>query len=75
MNLQNAMRESFTINPFMLLPLVILLIMAMKKITSSINTDLWHSSGFAFFAAVFPMGTLFITLASDPRLSDAAAIF
>jgi NhaC family Na+:H+ antiporter len=54
-NLQNAMRESFTINPFMLLPLVILLIMAMKKLPCSINTDLWHSSGLRFCGS-FPMG-------------------
>jgi NhaC family Na+:H+ antiporter len=72
-NLQNAMRESFTINPFMLLPLVILLIMAMKKLPA-LSTLICGTVVGCVFAAVFQWDAV-ITLASDPRLSDAAAIF
>jgi NhaC family Na+:H+ antiporter len=72
-NLQNAMRESFTINPFMLLPLVILLIMAMKKLPA-LSTLICGTVVGCVFAAVFQWDAV-ITLASDPGLSDAAAIF
>ena len=72
-NLQNAMRESFTINPFMLLPLVILLIMAMKKLPA-LSTLICGTVVGCVFAAVFQWDAV-ITLASDARLSDAAAIF
>ena len=72
-NLQNAMRESFTINPFMLLPLVILLIMAMKKLPA-LSTLICGTVVGCVFAAVFQWNAV-IALASDPSLSDAAAIF
>ena len=72
-SLQNAMRQSFTINPFMLLPLMILLIMAMKKLPA-LSTLICGTVVGCVFAAVFQWNAV-ITLANDPSLSDAAAIF
>ncbi len=71
--LQNAMQETFTINPLMLLPLILLLTMAVKKLPA-LSTLICGTVAGCIFAAAFQTDVV-IALADDNSLSSGAAIF
>ena len=71
--LQNAMQQTFTINPLMLLPLILLLTMAVKKLPA-LSTLICGTVAGCVFAAAFQTDVV-IALADDNSLSSTAAIF
>jgi len=71
--LQTAMDKAFTINPFMLLPMILLLVMAVKK-QPALSTLICGTVAGCVFAAVFQWHAV-IALADDASLSALAAGF
>jgi NhaC family Na+:H+ antiporter len=71
--LQAAMQDTFTINIFMLAPLVLLLTMAVKKLPA-LSTLICGTVAGCLFAAVFQWDVV-IALAADSSLSAGAAVF
>ena len=71
--LQAAMQDTFTINIFMLAPLALLLIMAVKKLPA-LSTLICGTVAGCLFAAVFQWDVV-IALAADSSLSAGAAVF
>jgi NhaC family Na+:H+ antiporter len=71
--LQNAMDQAFTIHPIMLGPLVLLLVMAVKKLPA-LSTLICGTVAGCAFAAIFQWDAV-IALADDANLSAAAAGF
>ena len=72
-NLQNAMRESFQINPFMLIPLFLLLGMAIKKLPA-LSTLIWGTVAGCIFALLFQWESV-VALADDASLNPFASAF
>ena len=72
-NLQNAMRESFQINPFMLIPLFLLLGMAIKKLPA-LSTLIWGTVAGCIFALLFQWDSV-VALADDASLNPFASAF
>ena len=71
--LQTAMDNAFTINPFMLGPMILLLVMAVKK-QPALSTLICGTVAGCVFAAVFQWHAV-IALADDTSLSATAAGF
>ena len=71
--LQNAMDEAFTINPLMLGPMILLLVMAVKKLPA-LSTLICGTLAGCLFAAIFQWDAV-ITLSGDANLPSAAAAF
>jgi NhaC family Na+:H+ antiporter len=71
--LQAAMQDTFTINPLMLVPLILLLTMAIKKLPA-LSTLICGTVAGCLFAAVFQSDVV-IALADDDSLSAGAAVF
>ena len=71
--LQTAMDKAFTINPFMLIPMILLLVMAVKK-QPALSTLICGTVAGCVFAAVFQWHAV-IALADDASLSALAAGF
>ena len=72
-NLQNAMRESFYISPFMLIPLLLLLGMAIKKLPA-LSTLICGTVAGCFFALIFQWDSV-VALADDASLNPLASAF
>jgi NhaC family Na+:H+ antiporter len=71
--LQAAMQETFNISPIMLIPMILLLTMAVKKLPA-LSTLICGTLAGCLFAAVFQWDTV-IALANDSSLSEGAAVF
>ena len=71
--LQAAMQEAFNISPIMLIPMILLLTMAVKKLPA-LSTLICGTLAGCLFAAVFQWDTV-IALANDSSLSEGAAVF
>jgi len=71
--LQAAMQETFNISPIMLIPMILLLTMAVKKLPA-LSTLICGTLAGCLFAAVFQWDTV-IALANDSSLSQGAAVF
>jgi len=71
--LQAAMQETFKISPLMLIPMILLLTMAVKKLPA-LSTLICGTLAGCLFAAVFQWDTV-IALANDSSLSEGAAVF
>lgn len=71
--LQAAMQETFNISPIMLIPMILLLTMAVKKLPA-LSTLICGTLAGCLFAAVFQLDTV-IALANDSSLSEGAAVF
>jgi NhaC family Na+:H+ antiporter len=71
--LQTAMDKAFTINPFMLIPMILLLVMAVNK-QPALSTLICGTVAGCVFAAVFQWHAV-IALADDASLSSSAAGF
>ena len=71
--LQAAMQETFNISPIMLIPMILLLTMAVKKLPA-LSTLICDTLAGCLFAAVFQWDTV-IALANDSSLSEGAAVF
>lgn len=71
--LQEAMQQTFTINLFMLLPMILLLVMAVKKLPA-LSTLICGTVVGCLFAIVFQWDAV-IALADDQSLAPAAAAF
>jgi NhaC family Na+:H+ antiporter len=71
--LQLAMQDAFLINPFMLVPLALLLVMAVKK-QPALSTLIVGALVGCVFAIVFQSEAI-IALAADSSLNSVAAIF
>ncbi|MDA9352651.1 Na+/H+ antiporter NhaC, partial [Porticoccaceae bacterium] len=71
--LQNNLEQSFLISPLMLGPLVLLLVMAVKKLPA-LSTLICGTVAGCLFAVVFQWDVV-IALAADPELIAVAAIF
>lgn len=71
--LQAAMQEAFNISPIMLIPMILLLTMAVKKLPA-LSTLICGTLAGCLFAAVFQWDTV-IALANDSSLNEGAAVF
>ena len=71
--LQEAMQQTFTINLFMLVPMILLLVMAVKKLPA-LSTLICGTVVGCLFAIVFQWDAV-IALADDQSLAPAAAAF
>ena len=71
--LQEAMQQTFTINLFMLVPMILLLVMAVKKLPA-LSTLICGTVVGCLFAIVFQWDAV-IGLADDQSLAPAAAAF
>ena len=71
--LQAAMQETFKISPLMLIPMILLLTMAVKKLPA-LSTLICGTLAGCLFAAVFQWDTV-IALANDSSLNEGAAVF
>ena len=71
--LQLAMQDAFLINPFMLVPLALLLVMAVKK-QPALSTLIVGALVGCVFAIIFQSEAI-IALAADSSLNSVAAIF
>ena len=71
--LQAAMQETFNISPLMLIPMILLLTMAVKKLPA-LSTLICGTLAGCLFAAVFQWEVV-IALANDSGLGDFAAVF
>jgi NhaC family Na+:H+ antiporter len=71
--LQSAMQETFNISPIMLIPMILLLTMAVKKLPA-LSTLICGTLAGCLFAAVFQWDTV-IALANDSSLNEGAAVF
>lgn len=71
--LQAAMKDTFNISPIMLIPMILLLTMAVKKLPA-LSTLICGTLAGCLFAAVFQWDTV-IALANDSSLSEGAAVF
>ena len=71
--LQAAMQETFNISPIMLIPMILLLTMAVKKLPA-LSTLICGTLAGCLFAAVFQWDTV-IALANDSSLNEGAAVF
>jgi NhaC family Na+:H+ antiporter len=71
--LQAAMQNAFLVNPFMLTPLVLLLVMAIMR-KPALSTLICGVVAGCIFAVIFQWDAV-ITLAADASLSSSAAIF
>ena len=71
--LQLAMKETFLINPLMLVPLVVLLVMAVKK-KPALSTLIIGALVGCLFAVIFQANAV-VTLAGDSGLNSIAATF
>lgn len=71
--LQEAMQQTFTINLFMLIPMILLLVMAVKKLPA-LSTLICGTVVGCLFAIVFQWDAV-IALADDQSLAPAAAAF
>jgi NhaC family Na+:H+ antiporter len=71
--LQEAMQQTFTINLFMLIPMILLLVMAVKKLPA-LSTLICGTVVGCLFAIVFQWDAV-IALANDQSLAPAAAAF
>lgn len=71
--LQLAMQDTFLINPLMLIPLVILLVMAVKK-KPALSTLIIGALVGCLFAVIFQPGAI-VALAGDSELNNVAATF
>ena len=71
--LQAAMQETFEISPLMLIPMILLLTMAVKKLPA-LSTLICGTLAGCLFAAVFQWDTV-IALANDSSLNEGAAVF
>ena len=71
--LQAAMQETFKISPLMLIPMILLLTMAVKKLPA-LSTLICGTLAGCLFAAVFQCDTV-IALANDSSLNEGAAVF
>lgn len=71
--LQEAMQQTFTINLFMLIPMILLLFMAVKKLPA-LSTLICGTVVGCLFAIVFQWDAV-IALADDQSLAPAAAAF
>ena len=71
--LQAAMQQAFMVNPLMLGPLVLLLFMAVRR-QPALSTLICGALAGCVFAVLFQWDAV-ITLAADPSLNSAAAIF
>ncbi|MGB1868291.1 MAG: Na+/H+ antiporter NhaC [Porticoccaceae bacterium] len=71
--LQAAMQETFHISPLMLIPMILLLTMAVKKLPA-LSTLICGTLAGCLFAAVFQWEVV-IALANDSGLGDFAAVF
>jgi len=71
--LQAAMQETFRISPLMLIPMILLLTMAVKKLPA-LSTLICGTLAGCLFAAVFQWDTV-IALANDSSLNEGAAVF
>jgi len=67
------MQETFNISPIMLIPMILLLTMAVKKLPA-LSTLICGTLAGCLFAAVFQWDTV-IALANDSSLSEGAAVF
>ena len=72
-SLQNAMRESFYISPFMLIPLLLLLGMAIKKLPA-LSTLICGTVAGCIFALLFQWDSV-VTLGGDASLNPLASAF
>ena len=71
--LQAAMQETFKISPLMLIPMILLLTMAVKKLPA-LSTLICGTLAGCLFAAAFQWDTV-IALANDSSLNEGAAVF
>ena len=71
--LQAAMQETFMISPLMLIPMILLLTMAVKKLPA-LSTLICGTLAGCLFAAAFQWDTV-IALANDSSLNEGAAVF
>ena len=71
--LQAAMQDTFNISPIMLIPMILLLTMAVKKLPA-LSTLICGTLAGCLFAAVFQWDTV-IALANDSSLNEGAAVF
>jgi len=71
--LQAAMQDAFLVNPLMLTPLVLLLVMAIMR-KPALSTLICGVVAGCIFAVIFQWDAV-ITLAADASLSSSAAIF
>ncbi|MDA8885448.1 Na+/H+ antiporter NhaC [Porticoccaceae bacterium] len=71
--LQAAMQETFKISPLMLIPMILLLTMAVKKLPA-LSTLICGTLAGCLFAAVFQWDTV-IALANDSSMNEGAAVF
>ena len=71
--LQAAMQQTFNISPLMLIPMILLLAMAVKKLPA-LSTLICGTLAGCLFAALFQWDVV-IALANDSGLSQGAAVF
>jgi NhaC family Na+:H+ antiporter len=71
--LQAAMQQTFNVSPLMLIPMILLLTMAVKKLPA-LSTLICGTLAGCLFAALFQWDVV-IALANDSGLSQGAAVF
>jgi NhaC family Na+:H+ antiporter len=71
--LQAAMQQTFNVSPLMLIPMILLLTMAVKKLPA-LSTLICGTLAGCLFAALFQWDVV-IALANDTGLSQGAAVF